>query len=687
MISTTKASISNKQITAAHERKRVSKYNMWTAPTQREERKENNMTDVARNVRYIHMQINTPKIGNKTRASKVKEALMIIFATSKHIKLHPKKAGEGEIITNIDDMVTTEEFTNQYFFDKKIGGKKFIRGEGTVDYYVTKVRLETDIGLNQMKWHTSEKFLDALKSQHIFLKEYQDGTIMRTGNVGWLAGINPTNTSIARVTKDLNSVLEEIKTTAIIDAHTVSIRFPDTKKAFVTRAYKVMSNMDKIDEAREAIQKILKEKNMGVGWEKVELVQFNMDKNTTAMMIEKHNRLLHNTAVIAIKNMWSITEKDRAMTDDEMNRLGIDAGEEEVSTIEEMWWNLANKYKQDVQGMITRRGTLEILTTRQNLNDTVGFARELVNNTIDVIGDERFALLTANHNPIKRKPTIQEAPMILAGRGRVKLDTTHFTEEEFKSFAIKHGIPVGSNKNEAIEVAADLTRPPKAFYHKAGREPVEHDPRTMREGARRVWEKFTTTTIEQTSRKKKKDTEQIAPPENNPVPAKTPDQMTTEEIMQKGKLIRLENSMKAMKDSQEAMEKSTNQCQEKISNMTKTNEESIEKMSDMITKMGESITVQNRQLEVQAKAQVKQAEDIQKIMAAIQVISRAVQITPTATQDENSMQIDIAESSLNKRKQTSLGPTTSYTEDNLESIMTQPNKAGSQRGMHNTGRQ
>ena len=48
---------------------------------------------------------------------------MIIFATSKHIKLHPKEAGAGEIITNIDDLVTTEEVTNQYFFDKKIGGK------------------------------------------------------------------------------------------------------------------------------------------------------------------------------------------------------------------------------------------------------------------------------------------------------------------------------------------------------------------------------------------------------------------------------------------------------------------------------------------------------------------------------------------------------------------------------------
>ena len=44
---------------------------------------------------------------------------MIVFGTSKHIKLHPKESGEGEIITNIDDLVTTEEFTNQYFFDKK----------------------------------------------------------------------------------------------------------------------------------------------------------------------------------------------------------------------------------------------------------------------------------------------------------------------------------------------------------------------------------------------------------------------------------------------------------------------------------------------------------------------------------------------------------------------------------------
>ena len=110
---------------------------MWSTSTRHEERKEEEKvqetTGVARNVRYIHMQISTPMSGNKTRASKVKEALMIIFATSKYIKLHPKEAGEGEIITNIDDLITTEEVTNQYFFDKKIGGKKYIRGEGAVE--------------------------------------------------------------------------------------------------------------------------------------------------------------------------------------------------------------------------------------------------------------------------------------------------------------------------------------------------------------------------------------------------------------------------------------------------------------------------------------------------------------------------------------------------------------------------
>ena len=55
-------------------------------------------------------------------------------------------------------------------------------------------------------------------------------------------------------------MLHTIDAMAIIDAHTVSIRFPDTKKAFVTRAYKVMSNIEKIEEVRELLNKTLTEK-------------------------------------------------------------------------------------------------------------------------------------------------------------------------------------------------------------------------------------------------------------------------------------------------------------------------------------------------------------------------------------------------------------------------------------------
>ena len=670
---------------------------MWSASTRQEEKKEereNETMDIERNIRFIHMQISTPKNGNKTRAQKVKEALMIIFATSKYIKLHPKEARTGEILTNIDDLVTTEEVTDQYFFDKKIGGKKYIRGEGSVDYYVTKVRLETDISLNQMKWHTSTKFLEALKTQHIFLQEYKDGKAIRTGNVGWIAGMNPTNTSVSKVTRDLNRILKTIDATAIIDVHTVSIRFPSTKKAFVTRAYKIVSDNDKLDEAKKLIRMTIKNNNMGIGWEDKELVDFSLDKNTTAMMIERHNKKLHETAVVRIRNIWSITARGETITRDEMKQLGLAADYDDDSTIEDMWWHLANRYQHDVQGMVARRGTLEILTTRQNLNDTMGFARELINNTITVLGDMKFAQLTANFNPETRQPLLQEAPMILSGKGRVKIDTTLFSEEEFKSFASKHGIPIGADKTDVDTLPADNTRPPKAFYHKAGREPVEHDPRKMRDGARSIWEQFTN---------RKKNTEKQTELNRRPVqdddkvtestttarpPQQQPSQMSSEDIIRKGKMIRLENSMKAIKSSQEAMEQSTANCHSKIESMKNNTEESISKISDMIEKMGEAITSQNQKLAQQAASQLRQAEDIQKMMTAIGVISRALHTaTPTSSEENTSMNIDIPESNQHKRKQSSPEFTTLLTEETIESVMTQPIEATDPEGVHNAGGQ
>jgi hypothetical protein len=297
--------------------------------------------------------------------------------------------------------------------------------------------------------------------------------------------------------------------------------------------------------------------------------------------------------------------------------------------------------------------------------------------------------MTANHNPELRQPTVHEAPMILEGLGRVKLDTSHFTEQEFKVFARKHGIPL-KDSEEVSEVIVDTTRPPKAFYHKAGREPVEHDPRKMREGAISVWEKFAE---KQKNNNRKKTQETESEQENmtitrQPTSTQRTTTQTHDDIVQKGKMLRLESSLKKLRDSQDELEKTTNNCQEQMVSMTKRTEDSIDRMSDMITKMGDSITIQNRQLEAQAKAQVKQAEDIQRIMSAIHAISNVVQATPPITQESNSMQIDIPASNFNKRKQTSIGLTTPFTDTTYESIMTPPRKATSQKeGVHGAEQQ
>ena len=209
----------------------------------------------------------------------------------------------------------------------------------------------------------------------------------------------------------------------------------------------------------------------------------------------------------------------------------------------------------------------------------------------------------------------------------------------------------------------------------------------MRDGARSVWEKFASNNKDANRRNAKEASPERK--ENTKVPPTANKQLTNEDIVQKGKMARLENSMKQMSNSQEEMERITNTCQEQMINMTKRTEDSIDRMSDMITKMGDSITIQNRQLEAQAKAQVKQAEDIQRIMAAIHAISNVVQATPPATQEDTSMQIDIPKSNFNKRKQTSLGLTTPFTKDIQESIIAPPSKAESlhKKGVHNAGRQ
>lgn len=62
-------------------------------------------------------------------------------------------------------------------FDRKTGGHQNYNKYTTreVNILNTKVPLESDLTLYQMKYETNAKLIEALKSQHIFLSEHKDG--------------------------------------------------------------------------------------------------------------------------------------------------------------------------------------------------------------------------------------------------------------------------------------------------------------------------------------------------------------------------------------------------------------------------------------------------------------------------------------------------------------------------------
>ena len=75
----------------------------------------------------------------------------------------------------------------------------------------------------------------------------------------------------------------------------------------------------------------------------------------------------------------------------------------------------------------------------------------------------------------------------------------------------------------------------------------------------------------------KKQAAVTAPAPLPPMKQKRPEQMSNDEIIQRGKMLRLEASMKAMKNSQDLMEQSTSDCQKQITDMKKSTADSIAK--------------------------------------------------------------------------------------------------------------
>ena len=151
--------------------------------------------------------------------------------------------------------MTSEQFSSKYLFDARMAGTRRFKKLGSVEMYSTKVRLQTDLTLLQMKWQINPKFFDALKHQHIFLKEHRDGPPIRTANIRSFTGLNPNQVSINYITTQLDTILETIGVEPIVETHTVSIQFAEQNKSFVTKVLKVRGESEYSDAAFKLIDK------------------------------------------------------------------------------------------------------------------------------------------------------------------------------------------------------------------------------------------------------------------------------------------------------------------------------------------------------------------------------------------------------------------------------------------------
>ena len=123
-----------------------------------------------------------------------------------------------------------------------------------------------------------------------------------------------------------------------------------------------------------------------------------------------------------------------------------------------MWWDIAEKHGYDIKGMVVRRGTLQILTTREKIDEMVSFVRDLVSGTHSV----------SSYDVDNRQPYVSYKPSIFTGQGKFEIDHEHFSNEEFKTFATKHGIPIKSLDVKKKDFNVDLTKLSRAACHSWG---------------------------------------------------------------------------------------------------------------------------------------------------------------------------------------------------------------------------
>ena len=590
--------------------------------------KEAESIETEKKLYKMHLQIDQPRPGNKSRAACVKEALMIVAATSKHIKVLPKDDDRGEILDNIDDFMTTNEFANQYLFDTKLAGKKYYRNHGLVDVYSTKIRIESDIKIHEMKFATSPEFLDALKSQQIYLREYKDGATVNTRNSGWLFGLNPNQVSHRFVTSELEHLLEPAGITVVVEKHTVRIKLGN--KAYVTQVLKMRCDSDFADEARDMINTALGNGTLKHGWKGVKMLPMNLDANTTAMYVRKHNAILHDAAIITVKNVWNIQEPIKKFTKEMAEATEVFTVDDKP-TIEDFIWKVSSGHGHAVRGMVVRRGSLQILTNRATLNEMYGFFKTFLAKTEEVLGTTNLAASVASYDTDNKIPYLDAAPDILLGKGKFRIDTTHFSEEDFKKFVEDEGItyPTTIPKDRKI----DCSKPPTGMFYRGGREPVERDPGKLRKDAKLLWKKFTSPVIQQPTQKAQTNVTEA--PSMMPSAAPTA-QQRVQTATTTPMLTELEQAMKEMKASQQTVTSFQTKMKQQI-------QATDDRFTNAMNRIEKNMTeIQKHQIDfAKAQQQTNTAmTDLQKTLVKQQQQIETILRKVYGDQEEEQMDID-----------------------------------------------
>ena len=283
------------------------------------------------------------------------------------------------------------------------------------------------------------------------------------------------------------------------------------------------------------------------GWKGVHMLPMDLDTNTTAMYVRKHNAVLNDAAIITVKNVWNIQEPIKKFTVDDK------------PTIKEFIWKVSQGHGHAVRGIVVRRGSLQILTNRATLNEMYGFFKTFLAKTEEVLGTTNLAASVASYNTDTKIPYLDAAPDILLGKGKFRIDTTHFSEAEFKQFVEDEGITYPTTKSKDRKI--DCSKPPTGMFYRGGREPVERDPGKLRKDAKLLWKKFTSPVIKQKNQK-----EQISEPV---VPSMMPSSapmayQRVQEVSKAPMTNELEKAMHDMKESQKTVTSFQNKIKQQI---------------------------------------------------------------------------------------------------------------------------